>query len=175
LRPGRRGCRAAAPRVRRPTQLIAGKAERRIRYDADQRDRENQKREGQEDIHGAGDKGVRPAAEIASDNTKENADHDGEGGGEKPDQERVPGAIDHSAQHVTASNWLNAEGMSGADPAEWPVRATEGRVDQAGVIDVGVLHQVGADDRDQDKQRHDDAPRYGNLVMPKPKPGDPAW
>ena len=48
-------------------QRVALQAEGLVRDDADQREREQQEREGQEDVHRPADQRVDPAAEVAGD------------------------------------------------------------------------------------------------------------
>ena len=70
--------------------------------------------------------------------------------------------------------------VSGSTPSGWarlippnaPVGAQERRVDQVRVVGVGVLHEVRADDGDQDQEHHDDAAAHRHLVPAQPHPGD---
>src|ERR1700761_1518463 len=156
-------------------EAVTGKAEGGIGDHADQGDGENQQRKSQEHVHGPGDDGVDPATEIAGDDAEEYPDDHGQGRGQETDQQRVAGAVDDPGQHVTAGDGLDTERVSQADPAERSIRTAESRVDQARMVNVRVLHQIRAEDGDQDEQDDDNATRHGNLVMLEPGPGYSAW
>src|SRR5205814_795816 len=76
-------------------QRVAAQPERRAGDDADQGDGEHQQREGQEDVHRAGDHRVDPPAEEAGDHPHDHADDHREQRGQEPDQQRVPRADHH--------------------------------------------------------------------------------
>src|ERR1700761_809329 len=156
-------------------EAVTGKAEGGIRDHADQGDGENQQRESQEHVHGPRDDGVNPAPEIAGDDAEKHPDDHGQRGRQEADQQRVAGANDDPGQHVTAGDRLDTEWMSEADTTERAVRPAEGGIVQIGMIRVRVLHQIRADDGDQDEQDDDNATRHGNLVMLEPGPGYSAW
>ena len=63
-------------------------------------------------------------------------------------------------------------GCASADPAPRAVRPAEGRVDQARVKDVRVLHQVRPDDGHQDQEDDEDPAGHGDLVALQPHPCD---
>ena len=154
------------------SQRVAVQAEGTARQDANQGDREHKQREGQEDVHGPGDQGVHPAAEVAGDDAEENPDDDGEGGGQECDQQRVARAVHDPAEHVPPGLRLDTERVSQADAAELAVRAEQRRVEQVRVVGIRALHQERPDDGDQDQEEDEDAAAHGHLVTLQPQPGD---
>jgi hypothetical protein len=101
-------------------------------------------------------------------NTPMNREH----GGQEADEQRVLGAHDDPGEHVPAGHRLDAERVGQADPAPRADRPAERRVDQVRVVAVRVLHQVGADERDQDEEDDEGTARHRYPVPAQPPPGD---
>ncbi len=129
-------------------------------------------REGQEHVHGPGDDRVEPAAEVAGDDAEEGADNHREHGRHERDQQRVPGADDDPGEQVPAGLRFHAERVVQADPAERALGALERGIDQIGMEDIRILHEVRADDGEQDEEHDDDAAGHRHLVPAQPYPGD---
>src|SRR5205814_10694510 len=70
-----------------------------LRQYRDQRDREQQQRERQEDVHRPADQAVDPTAEVSGDDAQDDAEYHGDQRGQERHQQRDPGAVDDLAEH----------------------------------------------------------------------------
>ena len=106
-------------KISRPTRsALPLQPERLVRDHADQRDREQQQREGEEDVHQPADQRVDPAAEVAGDRRRATVPMTtDEQRGQERDQQRDPGAVDDPAEDVPAVDRLEAERVVPADAA----------------------------------------------------------
>src|SRR5690606_35965943 len=136
-----------------------------------QGDREQQQREGEEDVHGAADHGVHPAAEVAGEDAEHGAAGDAQQGGQEGDEQGDARPVGDPAEQVTPVDRFHAEQVFFAhaagrvDAAPRVVGVFEdalgGRVDEVLVELVGRMSEPVAEqrreDHDQDQQENDDA------------------
>jgi hypothetical protein len=147
-----------------------------VRDDAAERDREDQQREREEEVHQPADDRVDPAAEVAGDDAEHGADDDRQQGRQERDEERDPGAVDHAAEQVAAVQRLQAEQEVLADAV--PVADRGRRVDVDEVLVELVrrvtehLHDQRREDRDEDQDDDEDAATHRDPVPPQSRQRD---
>ena len=117
------------------------------------RQREDQGREGEQDVGDGPERGADPAAEVAGDQPEDPADDEADDDREQPDRERVAAAPDHPGEEVAPV---------GVDAEE----VVEGR---AGAVEAGedVLVRVG-DRQDRGEDRRPDDQRQEDDRGPRP-------
>ncbi len=99
-------------------QGVAGEAERTVRDHAGQCEREQQDREREEDVHGAADQRVDPAAVVAGDDSRDGPDDHGEEGRQECDEKGDACAVDDTGEDVAPVDGFDPEEELTADPAE---------------------------------------------------------
>ena len=100
----RQGCRSRHPHEggNREHAENAGEVEDRLSQERDDRERENQRRKGEQNVHAADRDCLEAAAEIAGQHSQRAADRDADDRRAKPDHQRNPRAVGQPRQFVAA-------------------------------------------------------------------------
>ncbi|MCY1534292.1 hypothetical protein D9M68_696580 [compost metagenome] len=109
---------------------------------------EQQRREGEDDVHHAHDDGIDPATEVAGDDAKRDAADERQRRDDDADEQREARAVDQTGQHVAADG-VGTEQVAGA-AALLPDRRNQNRI-------TVLRHRImGRDPRRKDRQQNEE-------------------
>ncbi len=132
-----------------------------------QDDRQQDRREGEQQLHQPHQREIDPAAEIGGEDADDRAADQADADGDQRDLDRDARREDRARQHV-AADLVRAQPVRGARPLQH-----EGDIEVVGRIGRHDIGEDGADDDDRDEQAADRQQAPALPVDGAPAPGRP--